>query len=110
MALPCQKHDIAWLGSADRGTNRGRAVMKDLEAAASTRSGGEERGSDRFRDAVRILTPRVFVGDPHQVRARCGLPDRCTSTWVALPCSTGNEQQASFGAAQLARHRHRRRQ
>ena len=110
MALPCQKHDVAWLGSADRGTDRGRAVMKDLEAAASTRSSGEERSPDRFCNEVRILTPRVFVGDPHQVRARCGLPDRHTSTWVALTCSTGNQQQASFGAAQLARHRHRRRQ
>ena len=92
MPLPCQEHNVAWLGGADRRTNGGRTVMKDLETAPSARGRGEERRSNRLRDAVRILPPRVFVGDPYQVGARCRSTDCCASTRVALACGTGNEQ------------------
>jgi hypothetical protein len=110
MTLPCQEHDVTRLGGADRPSNGGGTVMKDLEPAAGAWSRGEERGLNGLRDEVRALPARIFIGDPYQVSAGRRSPHICPSTRIALARSSRYQQQAPSGATQLARYGDRRRQ
>jgi hypothetical protein len=103
MPLPRQKHDVTRSSSADRRTDGGRAVMKDLHATPRPRRGGEERGLNRLSNNVRILAPWVFIRNPHRIGSGCRSSNRRASARVAFTCGTRNKEEAAGRATEATR-------
>ena len=104
MPLPRQEHNIACSGRADRRMDGGRAVMEDFNTATWSRRGGQERGSDRLSDEVRILAPWVLVGNPDRIGTGCRASNCRTSTWIAFTRRSSDEEQPTRGPAEFTRH------